>query len=160
MSTPIEHKDDAHQLTGDGRVRLYEITPLTGGVIRIKADNDVLWQGHTWEGIGVFLEQIDRNSDDQVSRPKLSIANPNAIFSPLVQAGLLEDATVTEYTVLKQHIDADVDIYTRRMWKVRFTPSMNRRVITLELRDQSDGVFFQLPGRMYIPPDFPTVSLQ
>lgn len=159
MTTPIEHKDDAHQLTGDGRVELFEITPVSGGVIRLKANNDVTWQGNLWEGVGVFLSQVERNADDKTSRPKLTLANPDAVYSPIVQQGLLDNATVSRYTVLKSHIDSNTNIYEKNTWRARLVPSMNRRVITLELRDQTDGQFFKLPGRMFAPPDFPLVSL-
>ena len=160
MTTPAEHKADAHLLIADGRVHLFEITLAgAGGTLYLKADNTVTWQGHTWEGIGVRLDEINRSADEQVSRPKLYIANPDAVYSPLVRDGQLNNAAVARYIVLKAHIDANTNIYHKQVWRTRMIPSVNRRVITLELRDQSDGQFFQLPARMFMPPDFPFCSL-
>lgn len=160
VDIPAEHAEDNVQLTGDGKVFLYEITPLSGGVLRLKADNDITWQANTWEGVGIMLEEVERTSDDQVARPKLTIANPAAVYSTLVKDGQLDNAVVSRYIVLKSHIDADTNIFQRQTWKVRQVSSLNRQVVVLELRDQTDGQAYLMPPRQYLPPNFPLVSLQ
>lgn len=160
MSTPQEHKADAHQLTGDGVVELFEILPVGGGTLYLKANNDVVWQGHTWQGIGIILTGIERTADDQNNRPKLVIGNPDAVYSPIVRDGALNSAVVNRYEVLLSHILSNSNIYSKKTWRARRVPSLNRSSITLELRTLADGQYFMIPGRQFISPDFPLVTLQ
>jgi len=158
---PIEHIQDSKELEADAYVDLFEII-LSDKVTKIylKKDKDVDWQGHTYEGTGIKIEGVGTYADDEVARPKLTLFNPEGVFSSIVNQGLLDNATVVRIRVLKQHIIDDVPVYRRSQWRVSRVGSMVKPTIGLELRDMLDGQNFQTPGRMFIPPDFPTVSLQ
>lgn len=159
MSLPAEQIVDAHKLTNDGVVFLYKIQPVTGGVVYVKADDQVTWQGNTYEGTAIQLSETSRNSDGELSRPTLTIANPLAVYSALVAAGTLDNAVITEKRVLRAHILSNSNIFSVRTWRVRRCPELNKIRVVLELRDSLDGQQFLLPGRMFIPPEFPSVSL-
>lgn len=160
MTLPQSHIDDAHKLIGDGIVELFEISLVPTGILRLKANNTVTWQSQTYEGVGIKLDEIQRSADDQSSRPKLLIGNPAAVYSSLVRDGQLDGATVVRKKVLKANIDSNTNVFESQTWRALVVPSLNRRTITLELRELADGApFFMLPFRTFSPPDFPLVSL-
>ena len=150
---------DAHLLEADGIVFLYELTPSTGGTIYLKADDSVTWQGHSYTGTAIQIEERKRDTDGSLSRPKVTLANPLAAFSPLVAAGSLDNALLVEKRVLRAHIDANVNTFQARRWRIRRVLSLNRINMSFELRDTLDGPKFLMPGRQFMPPDFPTVRL-
>ena len=157
---PAAHMEDALKLDADGYVDLFQIIlPNALGSIYIKLNKTVTWQGNTYEGTGVQIDGVGNYADDTVSRPKLVIFNPNGVYSYLLDQGLLDSATIVRYRVLKADIENDRAIYRRQQWKVSRIASVKSNYIGLELRDMLDGQNFLTPGRMFIPPDFPTVSL-
>lgn len=157
---PIQHIADSKKLDADGYVELFEIILANGNSrLLLKQNKNVTWQGRTYEGSGIQIEGVGRYADDQVSRPRLTLFNPNGVFSYLVDQGFLENATIKRTRVLKEHIEADVPVYRVEQWKVSRVASVKRGFIGLELRGMMDGQNFLTPGRMFIPPDFPTVSL-
>lgn len=159
-NVPEEHLIDSKKLEADGYVELFEIElPSNQGKIYLKSDNDVTWQGNTYEGIAIKLDGVSKSSSEETSRPKLSIWNPSGVFSYLVDKGSLDNATIYRIRVLRQHLEEDMPIFRKQQWRVSRISSITRRNIAMELRDQLDGQFFQVPGRMFIPPDFPQVSL-
>lgn len=159
MALPQEQIDDAHKLQGDGIVYLYKIVPVSGSVIRLKADDGLNWNGAVWEGTAIQLDSSGQSTDGTLSRPKLTVANPLAAYSTLIAQGLLDNAMVVEYQVLRSHIDSDTIIYTQRTWIIRRPLQLNRTMVQFELRNLLDGQPFILPARAYIPPEFPSVSL-
>lgn len=157
---PASHMEDGLKLDADGIVDLYQIILAdNAGIIYLKKDHDVTWQGNHYEGTGVMLDGVAQHSDDEVSRPKFTIFNPNGVYSYLLDRGMLDFATVVRYRVLKEHIDYDLPIYRRQQWRVSRIASVKNPAITLELRDILDGQNYTTPARMFIPPDFPLVSL-
>jgi phage-related protein len=158
---PESHIEDSKKLDADAYIELFEITLSDKtSTIYLKANNDVTWQGNTYEGTGVKLDGVASYSDDETSRPKLTVYNPEGIYSSLINNGLLDNAKITRIRVLKQHIDSDSPISRRQQWRVSRVANLRKNMIGLELRDMMDGQFFMSPGRMYIPPEFPQVSLQ
>jgi len=158
---PIQHVADSKKLQGDAYIDLFEIT-LSDNVTHLyfKMDNTVYWQGNKWEGTVVKLEGVSKTADDEVSRPKLSLVNPAGVYTSLVDKGLLENANIKRIRVLKEHIDDNVPVFRTEQWKVSRVATVRRDYVVLELRGMLDGQNFMAPGRMFIPPDFPTVSLQ
>lgn len=158
---PLQHIEDSKKLTADAYIDLFEIVLAGGGTkLYLKMNHSVDWQGNTYEGTGIKIEGVGTYADDEVARPKLTIFNPENVFSYLVDQGLLENAKVVRIRVLKEHIDDDLPIYRRQQWFVKRVASVRRGFIGLELRDMLDGQNFLTPGRMFIPPEFPMVSLQ
>lgn len=122
-------------------------------------NKEVDWQGNTYESTAIKIDGVGRYADDEVARPKLSLFNPEGVYSSLVDQGLLDAATVVRYRVLKYDVDNDRPVYRRQQWKVSRIATISSNAIVLELRDLMDGQIFSVPGRMFIPPDFPTVGI-
>lgn len=161
LSIPDEHMSDSKKLEADAYVDLFEIHLSDGATtIFLKMNNTVSWNGNVYEGTGVKIDGVGNYSDDQVSRPKLSILNPEGIYSSLVNDGLLDNAKVYRYRVLREHLDGNIPIYRRQRWRVSRITSLSTPYIVMELRDMLDGQMFLTPSRMYIPPEFKSVSLR
>lgn len=160
MSLPESHIEDSNKLDADAKIDLFQIH-LTGSNTKVylKADNNVTWQGNTYEGTGIKLEGVAKYSDDEVSRPKLTLFNPNGVYSSLVDQGLLDNALVIRHRVLKEHLEANQNISMRQQWRISRVSSMKKFYIIFELRDLMDGQSFLTPGRMFIGPEFTHVSL-
>lgn len=173
---PETQLEDAQKLIADGIVQLYEITLADNSKIYLKQDNSITWNGHTWTGIPILFEGYSTAQGDSYSRPTLSIANPDNVneldgsvrstLSSLVLPidgypyGLLNRAKVTRYIVLYEDLRADRAIYQKKEWIIWFIKTINKNVIQVELRNYMDGVNFDVPARMYIPPEFPFVTLK
>lgn len=156
---PASHIEDAVKLEADAYVEPFEIILNTGAKLYLKRDKTTTWQGHTYEGHGIKIEGVGHYASEETARPKLSLMNPEGVYTYLVDQGLLEGGTVVRYRVLKEHIDADVPVYRRQQWKISRVASLTGKSIVLELRDMADGQLFLTPGGMFIPPLYPTVSL-
>lgn len=160
LIVPAAQMEDATQLEADAYIHLFEITLVDNSAkLYLKMDNDVTWQGNFFQGTGIKVTGVAQYADDEVARPGLMLYNPERVFSSLVEQGLLEGASVIRYRILKQHLDADLPVYRRQKWKISRVASLRGDIITCEMRDMLDGQAFVVPGRMFIPPEFPTVSL-
>lgn len=175
-SIPDEHLEDAQKLIADGIVQLYEIKLANNTYLHLKPDNSVKWNGETWTGLPILFDGYSTAQGDSYSRPTLSIANPDTInendgnarstFSSLVLPtkdypyGLLNRAVVNRYLVLYDDIVNDRPIYQKKTWIIWFIKAINKNLIQVELRNPMDGVNFDVPARMYIPPEFPFVTLK
>lgn len=157
---PSEHVEDSKELEMDAYVDLFEIT-LADKVSKIymKDNNTVTWRGNKYEGTGIKLTGVASYADDQVSRPELSLFNPNGVYSYLVDKELLDNARISRIRLLKQHLDGDIPVFRKQSWRVSRISSLRKDSIKLQLRDSLDGQFFLTPARMFIPPEFPQVSL-
>ncbi len=156
---PQSHREENEKLVADGYVQLFEIKLRNGDYINLKNNNSVEWQGTTWTGLPLSFSGFSSASSDTYSRPTMSIANPNGAFSTFIRDGLLVKATLTRYIVLYDDILNNRNIYQSKKWVIWNTPSLNSNYIQLELRNPMDGVNFNVPARMYMPPEFPTVTL-
>lgn len=155
----VDIVEDRYKLTAEGIVELFKIELLNGGVIRIKANNTVSWQGHSYEGYAVQMTGVNTSSDEELSRPNLALANPDGIFSAFIIGGTLEKALVTRYLILKANLDANLNVAEAQSWYVSRVVSLNKISCQLELRNPIDGPQFLCPARMFIPPEFKTVGL-
>ena len=158
---PLEHIQDAKKLDADAIIDLYEITLSDKSTkIYLKSNNSVTWQGNLFEGTGINLSGVGSHSDDETARPKLTLYNPQGVYSYLIDRGLLDNSIIKRIRVLKVHLDSDSPISRSQQWRVSRVASLRKNIIALELRDMLDGQFFQTPARMFIPPEFPQVSLK
>lgn len=161
MSLPPQAQlDDATLLMGDGIVELFEIRPLGGSVLYIKANDTVVYQGKTYEGIAIELRGAGRSSDEQVKRPTMAVANPEGLFSQDIAAGHLDFATVTRRRVLRKDLLANVGRFHDETWLVGRCTSLTKYSASFELRAPSDRFNALVPARMFILPEFPLVTLQ
>lgn len=159
-SVPLEHVEDSKELEADAYTELFEFL-LSDQVTKIylKLDRDETWQGNKYEGTGIQLTGVSQYSDEQVSRPQMRIFNPLGVYSPLVNDGLLDNCIVTRIRLLRSHLEQDLAIFRKQSWRVNRIVNLTNQEIKLELREMLDGQHFLTPARMFIPPDFPTVSL-
>jgi phage-related protein len=160
-STPYSHIEESQKLTADAQIDLYQITlknkPVT---FRFKNNNTVTWRGNEYEGMACQVSGDTRIADGEESRASMQIMNPFGIFNMPALAGDLDLAVVTRKRVLLQHIESNANIFEQRMWYVaRVSKVIAGQSIDLELRNMTEGPGFQIPVRMYIPPEFPMVTL-
>jgi phage-related protein len=156
---PQSHRENNEKLISDGYVHLFEIKLRNGEYLYFKENNTVKWQGRTWTGIPMAFEGYASASGESLSRPTLSIANPEGSFSTFIRDGILLRSTITRYSVLYQDILNDNNIYQKKVWVAWNVPQLTRDMLQLELRNPMDGVNFDVPARMYLPPEFPSVTL-
>lgn len=160
LEIPQSHREENEKLLADGYVQLFEIKLRDGSFLTLKNNNSVKWQGVTWTGIPLSFEGWQTASSDSLARPTMMIANPNGAFSTFIRDGLLTKAVITRYLVLYEDILNDRNVYQSKKWVVWNNPSLTNMSISLELRNPMDGVNFNVPARMYIPPEFPSVQLR
>ena len=159
MMTPVEHLVENEKLVADGYVDLYEIELNNGTFLHLKSNNTVKWQGIEWQGVPIQFDGYSSSSAESLSRPKLQMVNQNGTFSTFVRDGLLIRAKFKRIRVLYQNILNDVNIRQEQVW-IMWTPTvLNSKYIEFELRSPLDGPNFIVPARMYMPPEFPSVSL-
>lgn len=156
---PEEHKEENLKLSADPYVDLFHISLKSGGSFFIKPGDPVVWNGNTWESLPISLSGFEMNSEGKASRPKLQIVNPNGVFSRLILDGDLDKANIYRYRVLRKNIDADKPVYQLNMWLIWMATSITKNYVEFELRNPMDGNNFITPARQYMPPDFPTVTL-
>lgn len=168
MSTPIEHIRDSNKLEGDAYIYLYEIRLYPSGVMRLCADRTVTWLGDTYNLWGVRLSGVSKNSDDEQSRPRLSVANftydedgepVRGVFSSLQAQNVVEGATVIRYKILKTNLENNLNIKEENRWKISRIVSEKPDLLVFELRSSLDGPRFSIPARKFSPPEFRQVKL-
>lgn len=157
MTTSLN--EDQVKLSADGEVELFQIHLNGGGVIYLTNYNEVTWRGDTYENVAIKIDGIQLSSDEEDSRPRLTVANPQGIFKPYVASGSLEKAKVKLYRVLREHVEANVNLFRVDSWVISQIPSVNSSTMMAMLRKSYDGPMFQCPYRMYLPPEFPGVRL-
>lgn len=155
---PESHKAENLKLEAEAYVDLFEIILYNDTVLRLKGGDDVTWQGYLWEGYPISLTGHEIDSE-KLSRPTLRAVNPEGIFSSLFISGDLEKATLYRYRVLRSDIDADRAIYQRLKWLIWNVKSITKDWVELELRNPIDGNNFNVPARLYVQPEFPSVNL-
>lgn len=157
---PTRHRDMAHALESEGLVQLLEIRiPGTPDLyIRINDKRQITWWAKTWEPWAFSLTEIGVVADGEMRRPKLTVANPDGLFSAYIGKGMMDAATVTLYEVLTRDITNNNVSFIKYVWRVGRVVSLNKATATFELRSALDGHSFTLPARKFVPPEYPHVS--
>lgn len=155
---PDTHKIENLKLEADAYVDLFQIDLYNKTTLRLKAGDDIEWAGYLWEGYPIELSGHELDSE-KLSRPTLRVVNPEGIFSSLFISGDIEKATLYRYRVLRQDLDNDREIYQRLKWIIWNVKSITKNYVELELRNPMDGNNFNVPARLFIQPDFPSVTL-
>jgi phage-related protein len=161
MTIPESHLAEGQKLTADAEVDLFQLTLVSSPTIfRFKNDNTVVWQGLTWEGMGCSITGDKRSANEEEGRPTLRVINPEGLFNKPAMDGLLDRAILIRKRVLGAHITANTNIFQQRMWYVeRVKELISGQMLGLELRAMTDLPNVQIPYRVFMPPEFPTVSL-
>lgn len=155
---PDTHKIENLKLEADAYVDLFQIDLYNKTTLRLKAGDDIEWAGYLWEGYPIELSGHELDSE-KLSRPTLRAVNPEGIFSSLFISGDIEKATLYRYRVLRQDLDNNREIYQRLKWIIWNIKSITKNYVELELRNPMDGNNFNVPARLFIQPDFPSVTL-
>jgi len=156
---PTEHLAEARKLNPNPYVELFEIKIQQDVYIWCTSHPTVKWNNLTWDNYPLTFSGYNVQSTGEQSRPKLQIANPNALFSSFVAKNQLKKATVTRYMVFRDDLVADRRVYIRNKWQISRVASLTKDSISFELRSILDGVRYTLPARQYMPPDFPSTTM-
>ena len=155
---PESHKIENLKLEAEPYVDLIEIQLYNGTILRLKAGEDVEWNGHLWEGYPIYISGYEVDSE-KLSRPTLQAVNPEGIFSSIFINKELEKAVVYRYRVLREDLEANRIIYQRLKWIIWKMKSLTKHWAEMELRNPIDGNNFNVPARLYVQPEFPSVTL-
>lgn len=160
---PAEHIVDAHKLSADAEIDLFELTPASGtGTLHFKADNDITWRGTEYYGIPLQFTGENLSAQGGPSQPRLAIGQENidiSLFKPLVFDGTLDGAIIIRSHLLLDDVLNNRLIRSVHHYRVRRVESYSRSSINLQLSSMSDALGFTMPFRSYLPPAFPGVSL-
>lgn len=163
MSAPTSHVQESYKLTADALVSLWEIYLVGGGfgtVLCFTEGEECTWQGKKYEPHYIKISNINRNAEGQMSRPTLTIMNRLGLFNAAAHNKYFDRATVIRRRVLKSHLDANINLADPTYWFVgKIKQLIANQFIELEIRAPSDGPNQQIPARMFIPPEFPFVTL-
>lgn len=157
---PAAQVEDSHKLQADAYVDLFEITFVNGSFLRLTNDLNRTWRGLTYEGTAIKITGIERYGDEKETRPQMSLRNPDGLYASFIKAGILDYAVVKRIRVLKQHLDANLDIKQEHRWRIWRVVNLSRQLVQCELRSQIDRFNSMIPARRFSPPDFPMVTLQ
>jgi lambda family phage minor tail protein L len=156
---PVEHLAEARKLNPNPYVELFEIQIDAVHSIWCTSHPTIVWKNTKWENYPLTFSGYNVQSTGEQSRPKLQIANPNAIFSSFIAVNAFNKATVKRYMVFRDDLVSDTPIYILNKWKVSRVASLTKDSVTLELRSILDGVRYTLPARQYMSPDFPSTTM-
>lgn len=159
---PESHVIDSYDLNSKGYRDLFQLQ-LSGEenvIVLLTAENQITYLGNTYESLPCSLSESAQNSTGEQSRPKLTIANPDGMFSLFIQKGYMDGCVVTRYRVLLPDLQNDIASFQKSTWTVSQTVGLNKTLASFELRSSLDGVNYLLPARSFYPPAFPHVSLR
>jgi lambda family phage minor tail protein L len=152
--------EDGEQLEADGIVELFEIVCPNGLSLALKQNDTVSYMGKTYEGTAIQISGVSKRSDGEQSRPTLTVTNPLGIYNTLAVSGNFEFARVDRTRVLRKHLLANLDVKQVNSWYIYQVAQCDDEVISFSLRAITDRFNSYLPARMFIPPDFPMVTLK
>ncbi|GJE78092.1 phage minor tail protein L [Methylorubrum suomiense] len=168
MATPTSHVDEGLKLTADGEIVFWEIAlknvPNNGtAVIRFRdgpMDQTTQWNGKVWEHLACKLSGERRSAEAEKNRPTLRLMNPVGVFNEAAFQRRFDGAVIQKFTVLRRHVEANIALSNNEIFFIgRVKDLVTGQSISFELRHLSDGPDHLVPARMYIPPDFPFVTL-
>lgn len=168
MAVPAPHVDESLKLTADAEVQLWEISlknvPSGGtAVIRFRdgpMGYTTTWSNRVFDHMAVTMSGEGKSAEGERSRPTLRLLNPLGLFNTPAFNSQFDGALITRFIVLRQHLEANMPISNTEMWFIsRPKELISGQTISFELRSLSDGPDQLIPARMYIPPDFPFVTI-
>jgi hypothetical protein len=159
---PQSQIEDAHKLEADGRVLLFQIEPLLGGVIYLKSGPEFTYLGHLYESVPISLTGERWSADNSTPTPRLTVGQPDLDLLPfkgLVFDGYLEGAKITRHAVLLDDMLNQRPYKRSVVYKVQQVENYGRTRIILVLSNFAGAVNQSFPFRQYVPPAFPWVQL-
>lgn len=156
MTLPIEHIAEAYKKEMDHIVQLFEITlKITPTVIRIRNGPTITWQGNEYSEWPCQFVGDGQKTDGEASRPVLTIANPEGVFTPNAEQGDFDLATLVVKEVHQDHLLANLNIKRQRTWFISKPIDVTRVLISLQCHTTTDVPNFDVPPRFFAPPEFP-----
>lgn len=155
---PISHKREAQKLTQDAEVEMFEITLNPSGFLYLVNGPSFTWQGNLYEEHSAQISGVKRSSDESTPRPTFRFSNPAKVFSKAIAGGSLNRAQLVRRKVLRRDVDNNVNVSDAQVWLMTRVVELGD-FVAVELRAPSDGPQFITPARMFIPPEFPFVTL-
>lgn len=168
MAVPAPHVEEGLKLTADAEVQLWEIAlknvPDGGSAVIRFRDGPMgyttTWFGKTFDHMSVRISGEGKSSEGEKSRPTLRLLNPLGLFNAPAFGGQFDGAIIQRFIVLRQHLEANMPISNNEMWYIsRPKELISGQTVSFELRSISDGPDQLIPARMYIPPEFPFVTI-
>lgn len=162
MAIPVSHIEDAQKLIADAKISLFQLYPLSGGIIYFKNDNNTDWLGNTYEGLPCDLSGEKSSSDTSTPTPRMVIGQENADLLPfkgLVHDGFLDAARIVRHKVLLDDMINNRDIKETSVFRVKRIEGYSRSQISLVLSTYSGAINQTIPHRQYVPPAFPWVQI-
>lgn len=157
-----QHIEEALKLDAQGYRALYFLRLRPKGqpdvLLYFTPTQEVTWQGKKFESFPCHVTGYRRAADEEMSRPKFSVVNPDGVFTKYAHEGWLNNAEVVRYQVLKQHLEDDINSFVKHTWRVSKVLTDTKSVVAAELRGATDGQAFVMPAGQYLPPKFPQVS--
>jgi len=161
-SLPQSHIEDSLKLVSDGKVKLYQIYPLSGGTLYLKSDVDFTYLGNKYEGIPISITGEKFSADTSTPTPRMSIGQENLDLLPfkgLINDGYLDGAKIIRYKVLLSDMLNQVNAKEISTFRVKRVESYSRTKISLMLSTLSGATNQSYPFRQYTPPAFPWVEI-
>lgn len=156
---PTSLAESSFELAPDAIAFLYRVELTDSTLFLLSPHQEVTWQGELYEQVPCHMTEVYQEADGKRGRPKFSFVNPDGLFTQRIYQGDLDNASVTRIRILKADLDADQDFALTETFRVSKILTMNKSLVSVELRDVLDGHQFTLPARAYYPPDFPHVKL-
>lgn len=160
---PVSHIEDAHKMSADAEIELYELTPAgTTAKVRFKNDNTVTYLGNEFAGLPLNFTGVNKNAEGTMVQPSLTIGQSNidlSMFKGLVFDGTLDNARIEKHTVLLSDLLANNDIKVVEVYRVKRVDNYGASQISLSLATFSVAGPTSIPFRQYIPPAFPFVKI-
>lgn len=156
---PPEYKAEAYKLDATGLVELFQMTLLDGSSLRFTGYTSLDWQDKLWTSFPCSISEVSVQTSGENNRPKLTVANPDGIFSSYIVSDLLNNATVVRFRVSPEDIAGDVNRFLKNTWRISKVMSLNKNMVVFELRSSLDGQNFKMPGNCFFPPEYPHVTL-
>jgi len=159
---PKSHVEDAHKLIADGKVSLYQILPVSGGVIYLKGDMEYTYLGKLYEGIPIKITGEKQSADTSTPTPRMTIGQEDLDLLPfkgLIHEGYLDGARIIRHKVLLKNLTGQIDEKETSHFRVKRVENYTRTKISLLLSTHSGATTQSYPFRQYTPPAFPWVDL-
>jgi len=160
VTVPASHITEGDKLNPEALLRLYELQLQPTGVLFFSADTTITWQGDLYQNLPIKVTGTKTDASGQTPRPTLTWANPSGMYSKSVGDGLLDRAVLIERKVLRSDAEADNLVFDERRWYLSRLISDSALRISYQLRGLTDRQSGIMPIRMYIQPEFTSVSLR
>lgn len=157
---PTSIQQTAQDLSPDAIVSLFRLTLSDGTKIYFTGTKEVTWRGNLYSEIPCTFSQMELDANGKANRPKFSFVNPGGVFTSSIQQGLMNNAELVRYRILRADLEANLNYSITEKFFISRIVSLNKDLCVTELRDVLDGHMFKLPARAFYPPEFPHVNLQ